>query len=156
MPPKRTFSGTREGGTALIHTLSSMTTNVQKTAKVLHTRYKQNYLTDYPGASNDDIDNSLKNNIAWLGGKQLGSTITDVLKNVDAAKKAVSQRVENKANEPTRVLERTKVNDDMEEGKDRIIKEAEDDLAKKGEQILKIVKRKPRTESRKSGWFSLL
>ena len=109
MPPKRTFSGTREGGTALIHTLSSMTTNIQKTAKVLNTRYKQNYLTDYPGASDDDIDKSLKNNIAWLGGRMLGSTISEILKNVPESIKEVAQRVKMKANEPTRVLERTKL-----------------------------------------------
>ena len=146
MPPKRTFSGTREGGTALLHTLESMTTATQKTAKLLDSRYKANYLLDYPDANDVEIDTSLKNNIAWLGGKLLGSTASGVLRNVDKAKQAVAKRVENKANEPTRVLERTKVKDDMEEGKDRIIKEAEDDLAKKGEQILKIVKRKPRTD----------
>ena len=147
MPPKRTFSGTREGGTALIHTLESIKTKSEKTAAVFKASYQRNYLIDYPGASDDDVVKSLNNNIEWAGGKMLGSTITEVLKNVPAVLKAVSQRVENKANEPTRVLERTKVNDDMEEGKDRIIKEAEDDLAKKGEQILKIVKRKPRTEA---------
>ena len=146
MPPKRTFSGTREGGTALINTLSSMTSNRQKTVQSLHARYKDNYLLDYPDATAVEIDTSLKNNIVWLSGKMLGSTNTEVLKNIPAVLKAVSQRLEMKANEPTRVLERTKVIDDMEEGKDRIFKDAGDDLAKKGDQILKIVKRKPRTD----------
>ena len=149
MPPKRTFSGTREGGTALIHTLESMKLGKEKTAQVLHTRYKQNYKLDYPDADDVEVQTSMRNNIAWLGGKQLGSTATEVLKNVDAAKQAVSRRVEMKANEPTRVLERTKVIDKAEEDKDRIIKEADDDLAKKGDQILKIVKRKPRTDEEK-------
>ena len=146
MPPKRTFSGTREGGTALIHTLESIKTKPERTAAVFNTRYKRNYLIDYPGATDAEIQTAQTNNIAWLGGRQLGSTITEVLKNVDRALPALANRVENKANEPKRVLERTKVNDDMEEGKDRIIKEEEDDLAKKGDQILKIVKRKPRTD----------
>ena len=146
MPPKRTFSGTREGGTALIHTLESMKTKTDRTAAEFQVRYKQNYLTDYPGATDAEIQTAQTNNIVWLGGRQLGSTITEVLRNVDAAKKAIVQRVENKANEPKRVLERTKVNDDMEEGKDRIFKDAGDDLAKKGDQVLKIFKRKPRTD----------
>ena len=146
MPPKRTFSGTREGGTALIHTLESIKTKPERTAAVFNARYKQNYLTDYPGATDAEINTAQTNNIAWLGGQALGSTITEVLKNVDKAKQAVAKRVENKANEPTRVLERTKVIDAMEEGKDRIFKDAGDDLAKKGDQILKIVKRKPRTD----------
>ena len=146
MPPKRTFSGTREGGTALIHTLESIKGKSDRTAAVFNARYKQNYLTDYPDANDAEIQTAHQNNILWLGGKQLGSTITEVLKNVDAAKLAVSRRVEIKANEPKRVIERTKVVDEMEEDKDRIIKEAEVDLAKKGDQILKIVKRKPRTD----------
>ena len=123
-----------------------MTTATQKTANLLNSRYKENYLLDYPDANDVEIDTSLKNNIAWLGGKLLGSTATEVLKNVDRALPALANRVENKANEPKRVLERTKVIDDMEEGKARIFKDAGDDLAKKGDQILKIVKRKPRTD----------
>ena len=152
MPPKRTNSGTREGGTALIHTLESIKTISAKnrTKALFDTRYKDNYLLDYPGATDAEIDTSLKNNIVWLGGKMLGSgvspTITEVLKKVPEALKAVSQRVEMKANEPTRILERTKVIDDMEEGKDRIFKDAGDDLAKKADQVIKIFKRKPRTD----------
>ena len=146
MPPKRTFSGTREGGTALIHTLESIKSKSDRNAAVFNARYTQNYLTDYPGATDAEIDTSLKNNITWLGGRALGSTVTEVLKNKDQVLKAVAKRVENKANEPTRVLERTKVIDDMEEGKARIFKDAGDDLAKKGDQVLKIVKRKPRTD----------
>ena len=146
MPPKRTFSGTREGGTALIHTLESMKTKNEKTKAEFDVRYKANYLLDYPGATDAEIQWAKTNNIVWLGGQKIGSTITEVLKNVDGAKQAVAKRVENKANEPKRVLERTKVIDDMEEGKDRIFKDAGDDLAKKGDQILKIVKRKPRTD----------
>ena len=146
MPPKRTNSGTREGGTALIHTLESIKSKPDRTAAVFNARFKQNYLTDYPGATDAEIQTARDSNIAWLGGRQLGSNITEVLKNVDGAKQAVIRRVENKANEPTRVLERTKVIDDMEEGKARIFKDAGDDLAKKGDQVLKIFKRKPRTD----------
>ena len=146
MPPKRTNSGTREGGTALIHTLESIKSKPDRTAAVFNARFKKNYLEDYPGATDAEIQTAQTNNIAWLGGRQLGSNITEVLKNVDAAKQAVIRRVENKANEPTRVLERTKVIDDMEEGKARIFKDAGDDLAKKGDQVLKIFKRKPRTD----------
>ena len=146
MPPKRTHSGTREGGTALIHTLSSMSKK-DKTAAVFTVRFKENYLEDYPDAGDAEIQTAQTNNIAWLGGRMLGSTITEVLKNVDAAIKDVALRVENKKKEPIRVLERTKVIDDMEEGKARIIKEAEYDFAKKEKQIKSIGRRKLRTEA---------
>ena len=44
MPPKRTNSGTREGGTALIHTLESIKGRKDRTAEEFKARFKKYFL----------------------------------------------------------------------------------------------------------------
>jgi len=78
----RTNSGSRNGVSAMVHTLQSMNNlSIKKRSKEqFQNTFSDEFYKDYPDANTTEIETAFKNNIAWGKGNQLGGTPTDILK----------------------------------------------------------------------------
>jgi len=78
----RTNSGSRNGVSAMVHTLQSMNNlTMKKRSKTqMENTFSDEFYKDYPDANTTEIKKAFQNNIDWGKGKQLGRTPTEILK----------------------------------------------------------------------------